>query len=117
MLVTLFCREILFARYHARYPEWDTTRQNYPWWYTTGQNRPPRTKVTFHGVLSTLCLIGITWAQLKIINSGYTHSAGTQLVMASFLFYASVDIVMGQLAVIWRGQNHARKPDAETRPA
>jgi hypothetical protein len=89
MFVVLFCKE----PFKARYPGW-----------------------TSRSILSALCMIGIVLAQLKIISGG-TNGAGTQIVMASFLFSTSVSIVTGQLAVIWRSQDHVRKPDFKTRPA
>jgi hypothetical protein len=103
MLVIFFCKEILMARSP---PGWDTTQHIRP---------PPRANFTSQFVLSSLCCVGILLAQLKI-NSSDSAIAGSQTVLAGFLLMSCVNIA-GQFSVIWRSQNHARKPDSETRPA
>jgi hypothetical protein len=101
LLVVPLCKE----RLSARYPGWDTR-----------QSQLPLSKDTFRQVLPVLPIIGVTLSQLQIIFSD-SNIAGMQIALATFLCSTCVTVVTGQLAVIWRRQDHSRKADSEIWPA
>jgi hypothetical protein len=89
-------------------------RVRYPW--EIKQSQLPFSKDTFRQVLPALPIIGVVLSQLQIISRD-SNQAGTQAMLALFLCNACATIVSGHLSVIWRSQDHVRKPDFKTRPA